>query len=239
MSDVERLMEIQKAYYEAHAPEYDDAFVRAGRWDAGRGKNEDWLREWSNLNTAVRTSLAVGTPRATALDLACGTGHWTGVLYELGFKVVAVDSSQSMLDRARIRMGEAGAVEFVRADAFEFLRRGNRYDLIVLGFWISHVPRVLAESFLSLVAENVAPSGSVIVIDHSRPSDTFLEGTLPAEHEPEVMHRTVKDGRSFTIPKIFWSIDELQQQFEVSGLAVESLFLGKRFFAISAAVRNQ
>jgi trans-aconitate methyltransferase len=52
-------------------------------------------------------------PGERVLDLGCGTGHQAGALAARGVTVVAVDSDEEMLDRAR---REHHAVVFVQAD---------------------------------------------------------------------------------------------------------------------------
>ena len=54
----------------------------------------------------VRRLLEELEPR-TALDAACGTGRHSAVLVELGHRVVGVDVSEAMLERARARVPQA------------------------------------------------------------------------------------------------------------------------------------
>lgn len=43
-------------------------------------------------------------PVGTVLDAACGTGRWSAHLAARGYRVLGVDSSPEMLDRARARV---------------------------------------------------------------------------------------------------------------------------------------
>jgi hypothetical protein len=45
VSDTRRLLEEQKAYYRARAPEYDDWFLRRGPYDGGPDENRRWFAE--------------------------------------------------------------------------------------------------------------------------------------------------------------------------------------------------
>jgi hypothetical protein len=55
MDEVQTLVAEQVAYYRAHAPDYDDAYL-----------GKDWDRCVEELPIA-----------GDVLELACGTGHWT------------------------------------------------------------------------------------------------------------------------------------------------------------------
>ncbi|MFA6918515.1 MAG: class I SAM-dependent methyltransferase [Patescibacteria group bacterium] len=55
--------------------------------------------------------------KKTALDLACGTGNISKILNDLGFKVIGIDQSQTMLKVARHKLPTA---EFIEADLRDF-----------------------------------------------------------------------------------------------------------------------
>jgi trans-aconitate methyltransferase len=85
------------------------------------------------------------------LELACGPGVWTGQLLRHAADVTAVDASPEMLAIAAARVGRE-RVSFIQADLFTW-KPDRRYDVVFIGFWLSHVPAERFESFWSLVAD--------------------------------------------------------------------------------------
>jgi len=69
----QRRIEEQIEYYRARSGEYDEWFLRQGRYDRGPALNEAWFREVR----AVRAALDTFRPTGNLLELACGTGLWT------------------------------------------------------------------------------------------------------------------------------------------------------------------
>lgn len=72
----------------------------------------------------------------TILDLGCGTGTLTVQLGNFGRKVIGVDSSQSMIDKAKEQFGN---IEFMLCDALA-LPFENEFDVVfsnAVFHWIS------------------------------------------------------------------------------------------------------
>ena len=99
-------------------------------------------------------------PAGDALDAACGTGRYAGYLAERGHRVVGVDSSRAMLDRARARVPRG---EFVLADLHRLPLPDDAVDVVVCGLALAHVPAlgpVMAE-----FARVLRPGGHLVVSD--------------------------------------------------------------------------
>jgi demethylmenaquinone methyltransferase/2-methoxy-6-polyprenyl-1,4-benzoquinol methylase len=64
------LLEGQLGYYRARAEEYDEWFLRTGRYDRG----SEWNRRWFLELERVRQELDRFGPAGRVLELACGTG---------------------------------------------------------------------------------------------------------------------------------------------------------------------
>ena len=135
------LIEQQIEYYRARASEYDEWFLRQGRYDRGEAHKERWFEEVAQLQKA----LADFGPRGDVLELACGTGWWTEHLLPYAHTLTAADASEEVLalNRRRIQSDE---VAYVQADLFTWEPK-RRFDTIFFGFWLSHVPPEHFERF--------------------------------------------------------------------------------------------
>ena len=226
--DMHALIREQIDYYEAHASEYDDAFRRVGRWDRGLVLNRRWLAEWRLVRCKVE-SLARKRAGGTALDLACGTGYWTELLAISGLAVHAVDAAPSMIAIAQNRLKKYG-VDFEICDLFEFAPRG-RYDMVMSGFWLSHVPRQICAGFIQKLSRWTAGEGGrVIVVDHLPSVESFTMDCASSDFPRGIAYRTVADGRRFCIPKVFRSEKEMRTVFSAAGFEYQSVFNGKWVF---------
>lgn len=99
------------------------------------------------------------TPGQRVLDVGCGTGA-TGIhLHDRGCQVVCCDSSLSMLDTLRRRMGERG-IELRQGSAFALPAADQEFDAVVSRMFLTHFP----DWYLILreFARVVRPGGLVI-----------------------------------------------------------------------------
>jgi SAM-dependent methyltransferase len=193
MASSDRLIKEQIAYYQARAGEYDEWFLRQGRYNHGPALNARWFAE---VEQVVR-ALEVFAPAGDVLELASGTGLWTQRLATTARTVTVVDSSPEVHAINQERLGNA-PVRFVVADLFRW-QPDRQYDTIFFSFWLSHVPPERLESFWSLVWAALAPGGRVFFVDAlydetSTAKDHQLEG--PDAH---AVTRRLNDGQEYRI----------------------------------------
>lgn len=210
MKRADDLLAEQIAYYRARAPEYDQWFLRQGRYDRGPEVNAAWFREAG----VVREAVAAWAPRGHVLELAAGTGLWTEQLASLADHVTAVDASPEALALNRDRVGTSD-VTHVSADVFSW-EPPRRYDAVFFAFWLSHVPADRLAGFFDLVGRALVDGGSVFFVDSRfTPLSTARDHTVVAE-DGEVVTRRLEDGREFRVVKVFYEAAELER--ELAGL---------------------
>jgi demethylmenaquinone methyltransferase/2-methoxy-6-polyprenyl-1,4-benzoquinol methylase len=173
-----RLLDEQVAYYRDLAPDYLQQSLEPLGGD-----------ELAEALDAFR-------PTGSVLELACGPGRWTGQLLSYATDVTAVDASPEMLAIAAARVGDE-RVRFIQADLFNWTP-DRRYDVVFIGFWLSHVPLERFESFWSLVDDCLAEDGRVFFADDSyRTPDELIEGPSSS-----TIRRRLDGGRSYRIVKV-------------------------------------
>lgn len=72
-------------------------------------------------------NLLIELPQGPLLELGCGTGHWTSFFQEAGFKVIATDVSEAMMEIARQKLPES---EILYADVEELPFDDSSFDAI-------------------------------------------------------------------------------------------------------------
>jgi ubiquinone/menaquinone biosynthesis C-methylase UbiE len=207
----------QVQYYRARTTEYDDWFLRLGRYDRGEDATRRWFEQVEEVRDALRGCPLDGK---NVLELASGTGIWTEELSNRAAHLTAVDASSEMIALNRERLGgRVGRVTFIEADLFEWAPT-QEFDAVVFCFWISHIPVSRIDGFLTSVAKMLVPGGTVFFLD-ARKEHTGIaaDHVLPSSDE-EVMTRRLDDGREFTIIKNFWNAAALEDKYRRVGLDV-------------------
>jgi demethylmenaquinone methyltransferase/2-methoxy-6-polyprenyl-1,4-benzoquinol methylase len=213
--DTDELLAEQVAYYRARAPEYDDWWFREGpNWDLGPDVNASWRANIDELEA----SLAASGLGGRVLELAGGTGNWTGSIHRLADELTVVDASPETLEINRAKNGSEG-IEYVEGDLFSW-RSDRRYDAVAFGFWLSHVPEARWAEFWRMVAAVLEPDGVVWFCDNAHPEhvETHAPGrpwsrgrpnSVPRAEGEERQTRILDDGRRFDVVKRFWHPPEL------------------------------
>jgi len=154
-------------------------------------------------------------PAGSVLELACGPGTWTGQLLRHATDVTAVDASAEMLAVAAARVGSE-RVRFIQADLFTW-KPDRRYDVVFIGFWLSHVPLERFESFWSMVADGLKEDGRVFFADDAyRTPDELVEGPSSS-----TIRRQLDDGRSYRLVKVPHESAELEERLSQLGWRIE------------------
>jgi 2-polyprenyl-3-methyl-5-hydroxy-6-metoxy-1,4-benzoquinol methylase len=199
------ILDEQMAYYRARANEYDEWFLRQGRYDRGPEHRDQWLGEAAQIEVQLRAAVR----GAEVLELACGTGLWTQRLAEDNLRVMAVDASSETIAINRKRVGSAN-VEYQVADIFSWVPP-TAFDVVFFSFWLSHVPPARFEEFWALVRAALKPGGQAFFID-SLPEPTSTAKDHGPLDESGVSRRKLNDGREFNIVKVFYQPSVLERR---------------------------
>lgn len=96
---------------------------------------DSWLEMEQHTQSPVQAAVAIMAgvgEGARVLDLGCGLGVMVPVYRELGAsRVLGVDVSENMVQRARARWSDEPGVDFLAADAAG-LDLGERFDAVVI-----------------------------------------------------------------------------------------------------------
>ena len=201
----------QLDYYRARATEYDQWWLRQGRYDRGATLNARWAAD----ATVVSSALSAFRPAGRVLEFACGTGIWSEQLLPFASHLTALDGSPEMLaiNAARLR---SPLVRYVEADLFQW-RPTELFDTVFFGFWLSHVPPDRFVEFWQLVRSCLAPGGRVFFVDsRHEPTSTAVDHRLPKPEET-VLRRRLNDGREFQIYKVFYDPTDLTERLRELG----------------------
>jgi demethylmenaquinone methyltransferase/2-methoxy-6-polyprenyl-1,4-benzoquinol methylase len=200
------MLEEQVAYYRARAGEYDEWFLRTGRYDRGVDHRTAWQAEVAVVEQSLREHIVGGE----VLELACGTGLWTQLLAQLNRRVMAVDASPEVIEVNRART-HSDHVHYVLADLFSWTPPAAQFDAVFFGFWLSHVPADRFEAFWTMVRAALRPTARVFWIDSLLEPSSTARDHGPLDHSG-VVRRRLNDGREFRIVKIFYEPADLEQR---------------------------
>jgi len=215
------------AYYEARAPEYDDWYLRRGRYERGPIHDAAWNAE---LDAAGRwlDDLPI---RGEIVELAAGTGWWSPLLASKG-ELSLYDAAAAPLDRARERLVAHGLRAHLHVrDAWA--EPDRQVDAVFTGFWLSHVARDRLDDFLGVVRRWLKPGGTFAFID-SRfdPQSSASDHSTPAN---DTSVRRLDDGREFTIVKVYYDPAELEAALRHRGFERATVTTTGRFFLTGVA----
>lgn len=193
MTDPDRqILDEQIAYYRARAAEYDATSTPVGDPFAAHAGT-------------IRASLRGHGRWGRVLEIAAGTGQWTGLLADVADDLLVTDASAEMLAIAQAKLGERPAVRYRVADAFA-LQAPGAFDTVFFGFFLSHVPMDRFAAFWGLLERLLAPGGRVCFVDeglHDAWSETWID------EQRGIVRRTLVDGSLHRAIKVLWRPEEL------------------------------
>lgn len=126
--------------------------------------------EWDSLRTGLfgerftgEALLALLPRDAIVADVGCGTGNIAEQVSPWVARVIAVDSSQPMLDAARRRLGDRSNIDFVHASGESLPLASASVDISIATLVLHHVEQ--PATLLREMARITRPAGRVLLVD--------------------------------------------------------------------------
>ena len=217
------------AYYDARAPEYDDFYLRRGRYQHGVIDDMAWQMELDQATAWLDDVPFSGR----IVELASGTGWWSPLLAGKG-ELWCYDAAAAPLELARRRLVAHHLLAHLHhRDAWSPPEPPPAGGLFT-GFWLSHVPRHRLADFLRLAHAWLAPGGTYAFID-SRFDPASSAAGNDWDAATEVATRRLADGRSFRVPKVYYEPAELERALGTAGFGDATVSTTGRFFLLGRA----
>jgi demethylmenaquinone methyltransferase/2-methoxy-6-polyprenyl-1,4-benzoquinol methylase len=176
------------AYYQQRARHYDQVYAKPER--------QADLRHLEAVLPALFTGRDV-------LEVAAGTGYWTGFIATTATTVTATDVNSGPFAIALSRSYPRGNVRLQQADAFALDQLHGTFTASFVGFWWSHITHLDTDRFLRGLCTRLQPRSPVAIVDNR-----YVEGSShPISHTDAggntYQHRTVADGSRHRVLKNF------------------------------------
>jgi len=159
---------LRRIYYDLFSGVYD-LIIRLHSRDDGASLR-DFLVESSGL--------AQGN---THLDICTGTGsvalRASGAVGEQSGKVIAVDFSRGMLNRARQKVrdgGLGGNIHLVEADVANLPFKEGTFDIVTCSHAMYELPAAVRRKSLGEVKRTLKTGGSFVMMEHEVPKKPFI-----------------------------------------------------------------
>ncbi len=164
-----------------------------------------------------------------ALDLGCGTG---AILDELSQhigeqgRIVGVDASKGMLDKARARLKNRKNIEFIQGDISEVLKatEPGSFDFVTCGWVLSYSN---PPKLLRLASKVLKKKGKIGIIEGKRNTLLPLRNSAIKVMKRYPQHARYLVDASFRLPK---GKDHLTKLFRKAGLKPLELWEGQMVF---------
>lgn len=132
---------------------------------------------------------AAPAPGARVLEIGCGTGAVTARLVARGARVLALDQSPEMLERARARLDAAAPdapVELVERTASEIDALPEAaFDAVVASLCLSEMSAGERAFVLREARRRLRPAGVVVLADEVRPRGALARAVLALARAPQ------------------------------------------------------
>lgn len=190
--------------------------VQAADWNARYAAQQQWTTEPNALVAALLADL----PPGEAVDLAAGEGRHALWLAARGWRVTAVDFSDTGLARGRSRPG-ADRVTWVTADVLAWSAPPGSLDLVLVVYL--HLPEAQTTALLRRAVGWLRPGGRLLVLGHDADN---VEHGVGGPQDPAILYSV---QRLAPVAELL-DVDRLEQvpRETPAGTALDTLLVGRR-----------
>jgi len=205
--------EALRRYYDQRATVYDGMYLR---------RDPVWRKDLESLADEMAKAL-IGR---SVLEVACGTGFWTEIVSKTATRVVAVDSSEKMLELARKRKKRNANVEYVHGDAYSLKEVTGKFDAGLANFWFSHIPKSRIEEFLSGFHNKLERPATVFMADNHYVPGIGGQLITKLGIEDTFRLREEADGSKHEVLKNYYDRETLERLFspQASDLKIHEMW---------------
>ena len=160
------------------------------------------------------------------VDLGTGTGN-TAALIPAARRIVCVDVSGTMMERARPKLSHLADVEYVEADLLEFFDTPRSFDRLVSTYAIHHLTEGEKGVLLERIASSLPPDGVVVI------GDLMFEDGVAATALAE-KYASLPDVIESFEEEFFWLLEAADAVARSVGLTISET---RRFSDLSWGIR--
>ena len=216
-------------YYDERASEYDEIYLH-GKCSTAINNPKAYIEDAEELNRIV-SNICLGN----ILDIPCGTAFWQPAYAERCTSVLLLDQSANMLELSKSR-ARANSIEnrckFVQADILNFDLESEKYDVILLGFFISHLNEDEEFRFLSGMKNSLKKEGRLLALD----SSWSEERAKASSNKEGGLIRRLNNGNEFEIYKKYFEPKDIDRIGKKYNLKMKIHHFGSVFCAFSGTV---
>lgn len=212
-------------YYDERALEYDEIYL-CGKGPASISNSSAYIEETNKLKTVIK-KICFGK----ILDIPSGTAFWLPSYSDKCESVLLVDQSKAMLDESMKRAQQNGVgycCETLNGDVFDIDLFTNKFNIILIGFFISHLTEQEEYTFISRMKSSLNNKGKILVLD----STWNQQRALTREKEGKQVRR-LNNGTQFNIYKKYFDQTDIESFGSKHNLKIEVHHFGSTFCAFT------
>ena len=123
----------------------------------------------------IRKDITKDLPAGSyVLDVACGTGTQAISLAKQGHRVVGIDLSTDMLNRAQKKQRGLANIEFIEKDATDTGYPNGTFDVTMISFGLHDMPELMAMAVLEEMKRVTKPNGRLYILDYGQPANVLV-----------------------------------------------------------------